>query len=434
MVVGAGFTGLWTALELMRLDPGRSVTILDAAQPGFGASGRNGGWCSAMSPMTLDTLARRSSPAAAHAFQVAMNSTVLEIGDFIDEHGIECGWTRSGTVTLARNEPQVGRLRSEIDHARRHGFDEDFLRLCKADEISERICVPGVLAATFSPHCATLDPLALCVGLVEVVCGAGVSIHGTSRLVGHQWDGRSHRLEVAIPGDNVTIECDWLILATEGFTARISEHRREVAPLYSYMVSTEPLDEGTWAQIGWQRRETVTDARRLVIYAQRTRDGRIAFGGRGAPYHFASKIDPGHDSLDRVHERIVATMREMFPAARDAEVTHRWGGALGVTRDWHATAKVDTSHHFGFAGGYVGDGVALSRLAARALARAVLGIDDDVARLPMVGHRSPTWEPEPLRWLEINAMLGLVTLADRFEERRNRPARILGKVIDSLVG
>ena len=434
VVIGAGFTGLWTALELLALDPRRSVTVLDAAQPGFGASGRNGGWCSAMSPMSLDSLARDASPASARSFQQAMNDTVTSIGAFVEERNISCDWEHAGTITLARNAPQMTRLKADIDQARRHGWGEDFLRLCEPDEIARRLSVPGVLGATYSPHCATVDPLALCNGLTQAACDAGATIHGHSRLVRHMWNGRTHRLDVAVPNDLVTIECDWLVFATEGFTARLKGHRRDIAPLYSYMVSTAPLDAAAWDEIGWTGRETVTDARRLVIYAQRTADDRIAFGGRGAPYRFASRIGPVHDSHATVHERIIDTMHEMFPAARDTAVTHRWGGALGVTRDWHAMATVNSTDRTGFAGGYVGDGVALSRLAASGLARAILGIDDEIARLPIVGHRGPRWEPEPLRWLGINAMLRVVALADRIEERRNRPSRLLDTAIDSLLG
>lgn len=434
VIVGAGFTGLWTALELKTLDPARGVTVIDAAQPGYGASGRNGGWCSAMSPMSLDTLATATSPATARAFQMALVDTVAAIGDFVAANGIECGWTKAGTITLARNAPQAARIADDVADARRHGLGEEFLRHLTRDEIESRIRVPDVVDATYSPECATVDPLALCVGLVHAVKAAGVVIHGESRLVGHDIGPSAHRLDVDTPDGRAEVSCDWVLRATEGFTARLRGHRRDVAPLYSYMVATEPLDDDVWSEIGWSARETVTDARRLVIYAQRTRDGRIAFGGRGAPYRFASAVGPAHDTDDRVHDRIVETLFEMFPAARGARITHRWGGALGVARDWHASATVDRRDRTGFAGGYVGDGVALSRLAASGLARAVLGVDDDIARLPIVGHRSRRWESEPLRWLAINGMLRTVALADRLERRTGRPARRLGKLIDSLVG
>ena len=434
LIVGAGFTGLWTALHLRRLAPALSIMVVDAEQPGFGASGRNGGWCSAFAPMSLDGLAQSASSGAAVAFQRALIDTVSEIGDFTTAHGIDCGWTHAGTLSLARTGPQVNRLRANINEARRHGFGDEFLRMLRPDEVDERVRVPGVRCATHSPACATVDPLALALGIAAVARESGVAVRGDSRFISHRGESGSNVVRLAVAGDEIETECDWLLLCTEGFTARLAGHRRRIAPLYSYMVATEPLPDSVWQRIGWDSRETIADARRLVIYAQRTRDGRIAFGGRGAPYRWASRIDPKHDTDPGVHDRIVSTMFEMFPEARGADVTHRWGGALGVTRDWHTTARVDRTKRTGFAGGYVGDGVALSHLAAAGLARAVLGIDDEIAGLPFVGHRGPDWEPEPLRWLGINGMLRAVALADRLEARTDRPARRLGALIDRLTG
>jgi len=433
VIVGAGFTGLWTALHLRRLAPTLSIMVLDAAQPGFGASGRNGGWCSAMAPMSLDSLAETASPAAAVAFQRALIDTVSAIGDFTAAHGIDCGWTHAGTLSLARTGPQVERLRSSIAEARRHGFGEEFLRMLPSNEVDEHLRVPGVRCATHSPACATVDPLALVLGISAVACEAGVAVRGDSRLLSHRRERGGNVVRLAVPGGEVETRCDWLLLCTEGFTARLAGHRRRIAPLHSYMVATEPLPDSVWQRIGWDSRETIADARRLVIYAQRTRDGRIAFGGRGA-YRWASRVGPQHDTDPTVHDRIVSTMFEMFPAARGAEVTHRWGGVLGVTRDWHATARVDRATRTGFAGGYVGDGVALSHLVAAGFARAMLGVDDEISRLPFVGHQVSDWEPEPFRWLGINGMIRAVALADRIEARTDRPARRLGSLIERFIG
>lgn len=434
VVVGAGFTGLWTALHLRSLDPTRSVMVVDAAQPGFGASGRNGGWCSAFAPMSLDEIAAASSTARAHRFQRALVDTVSEIGSFVVDNRIDCGWTQGGTLSLARNSPQLARLRAGVAQARRHGFDESFLQMLEPDEVESRVRVPSVLGATWSPACAAVDPLALLVGLVRVVESAGVRIRGESRFLSVTPHRGGNRAQVSVPSGTVGVDCDWVLLCTEGFTAHIPGHRRDLAPLYSYMVATEPLDESTWSRIGWTGRETLADARRMVIYAQRTADGRIAFGGRGAPYRWASAIGPRHDADPAVHARIAETMVDLFPAVRDARITHRWGGALGVARDWQTTARVDRSARTGFAGGFVGDGVALSHLVSAGLARAVLGIDDEISRLPFVGHHGPQWEPEPLRWLGINGMLRAVALADRIEERTDQPATRLDSIIERITG
>ena len=172
----------------------------------------------------------------------------------------------------------------------------------------------------------------------------------------------------------------------------------------------------------------------MVIYGQRTQDGRLAFGGRGAPYHFGNSLDPRHDQNPDVHAGLHRTLREMFPSIGDAAITHRWGGAVAAARDWWCSVAFDRATGLGHAGGYVGDGVGTSNLAGRTLADLVDGADSDLATLPWVGHRSRRWEPEPLRWLGINTMVRLTESIDRHEERRGTGARMRSAVLDRFVG
>ena len=161
-----------------------------------------------------------------------------------------------------------------------------------------------------------------------------------------------------------------------------------------------------------------------VIYGQRTRDGRIAFGGRGAPYHYASKVSPSYERDERVHTTLRRILVELFPMLRDVEFTHRWGGNLGVPRDWYPAVRHDRCTGLAFAGGYVGDGVATAALAGRTLAAMIRDDDpDDLASLPWAGRTSRLWEPEPLRWLGVNAVTALMGSADRSERRSGRPSR-----------
>lgn len=429
VVVGGGFTGLWTALEVTRLDPTRRVTIVEAAQPGFGASGRNGGWCTSTMPMSLDGLARRHGADAARRLQTEMNRTVAEIGSFVADEGIDCGWVEAGSITVARNEAQLARLVAVRDEHRRHGFGDDDMRLLSRVEVDDRVNVAGALGGAFFAHCATVHPMRLVTGLVDAAVRAGVRIHGNTRVISWTKTHDGHRLVVRTPSGASSVTARQIVRATEGFTPLIAGQRRRLAPVYSYMVATEPLSADAWDEIGWSGRETLTDGRTLVVYAQRTVDGRIAFGGRGAPYNFGSRISPDFDSRGDIHDRVVDAMHEMFPASRAASITHRWGGALGVSRDWHASVAVDPDSGVVSAGGYAGDGVALSRLAGSCAARVVLGIDDDLVRLPIVGHRSPDWEPEPLRWLGINAMLRIADLSDRLENSGSSLARPLASIV-----
>jgi glycine/D-amino acid oxidase-like deaminating enzyme len=204
--------------------------------------------------------------------------------------------------------------------------------------------------------------------------------------------------------------------------------------VYSLIIATEPLSPETWERIGLRRRESWSDQRHVVIYGQRTADDRMVFGGRGAPYHFGSAIKPGFDRDDRVFAGLRATLVDLFPVLSSARITHAWGGALGVPRDWCASVGLDRTTGLAWAGGYVGDGVSTTNLAGRTLRDLVLGHDTDLTRLPWVGHRSRRWEPEPLRWLGANAGLRAMRLADVEEGVTGRPSLVAGAMAPLLGG
>jgi len=214
-----------------------------------------------------------------------------------------------------------------------------------------------------------------------------------------------------------------VVRATEGYTRDLVGQRRRYAPIYSLMIATEPLPAEVWAEIGLAQRTTFSDARHLIIYGQRTADGRIAFGGRGAPYHFGSRIKPSQDQHPRVHAELASTLSELLPQVRDAQITHTWGGPLGVPRDWMASCGLDRSTGLAWCGGYVGDGVGTSNLGGRTLADLITGRQSDLVSLPWVNHRNPNWEIEPLRWIGTNLGLAVMSSADKVEARTGRPAR-----------
>ena len=429
VIVGAGYSGLWTAHHLLNLDPSLSIAILEAQQPGFGASGRNGGWCSAFSPMSLEAVAATSNKQGAIDLQNALVASVDEIGAHISKSNIECGWHKGGTLTFAVNEPQLRRINESIRMSRDFGFDEQFVTLIAAEEAEQRVRIPFSLGASYSPHCAALQPAQLVDGLVGQLLSQNVQFFGSSRVS----NITSHRVSVDTPNGSVSIDAKWIIRATEGFTARMKQYLRDVAPLYSYMIATEPLSDTQWCEIGWTNRETVSDGRNLVIYAQRTADGRIAFGGRGAPYKFASRIGSSFDNNQKIHSLIEKSMREMFPSIDDVAVTHRWGGALGVHRDWFASARVDHHNHVATLGGYVGDGVAFSYVAAKEVAHSITGTPLDHHPLPIVNHVSRRWEPEPFRYIGINSILRLTERADETEKRTGRKNRLVNWLLGKLV-
>jgi glycine/D-amino acid oxidase-like deaminating enzyme len=425
--VGAGLTGLWTAYYLLRDDPTLRVVVLEAETAGFGASGRNGGWCSALFPASLATVAALpgSSREAALAQHQAMRATVDEVLAAAGAEGIDHRGRKGGTIALARSRAQLRRAVDEVETARAWGLDEDDVRLLDASEASARLRATGVLGASFTPDCAALNPTRLVRGLARAVERRGGVIHEGTRV-------REIRPHAAVT-DHGVVSADVVVRATEGYTVTLGRMRRDVAPVYSLVIATEPLPDAVWERIGLAERETFTDHRHLIIYGQRTSDGRLVFGGRGAPYHFGSRIKPGFDRETEVFSMLRRTLVSMFPVLTHTRFTHAWGGALGIPRDWVASVGLDRETGVGWAGGYVGDGVATTNLAGRTLRDLVLGRDTELTGLPWVGHRSPRWEPEPLRWLGVNTGLRAMTFADAEERLTGRPS-LVARAVAPLVG
>jgi glycine/D-amino acid oxidase-like deaminating enzyme len=414
-IVGAGFTGLWAAYYLAKADPSLRVVVVEKETAGFGASGRNGGWCSALFPASWAKIARESSRADAVRMQRAMFETVDEVGAVVGAEGLDVHWTKGGTVGMARTPTQVERARAEIDQAREWGFGADDYAWLSAGQMSERIGATAVRGGTYTPHTAAIHPARLARGLAQVVERLGVRlVEGTAAIA-------------VEPGVVRTpygvVRAEIVLRATEGYTPSLPGLRRELAPVYSLMLATEPLPTAFWERAGLARRETFNDHRHLIIYGQRTLDDRFAFGGRGAPYHFGSSIRPEFDREPAVFAELRRVLVELFPAVADFAVTHTWGGPLGVPRDWFASVGLDRRTGLGWAGGYVGDGVGTTNLAGRTLADLVLERRSDLVTLPWVGHRSPRWEPEPLRFLGVNAGLRVMGSADYAEARSGRQSR-----------
>jgi glycine/D-amino acid oxidase-like deaminating enzyme len=425
--VGGGFTGLWTAYYLLVADPSLRVAVLEAETAGFGASGRNGGWCSALFPAGLAKMSALpgSSREQALAQHQAMRATVDEVLAIASAEGIDAQAHKGGTIALARTRSQLARAVHEVEAARAWGLGEQDVRLLDAQEAQDRLHATRVLGATFTPDCAAIHPTRLVRGLARAVERRGGRVHEHTRV-------RELRPRQAVTEHGV-VAADVVVRATEGYTVSLSGMRRDIAPVYSLVVATEPLEDAVWQQIGLRDRETFTDHRNLIIYGQRTADGRLVFGGRGAPYHFGSAIKPGYDRETKVFAMLRATLVDMFPVLETTRFTHAWGGALGIPRDWVASVGLDRDTGVAWAGGYVGDGVATTNLAGRTLRDLVLGHDTDLTRLPWVGHRSRRWEPEPLRWLGVNAGLRAMTFADTEERLTHRPS-LVARAVAPLVG
>ncbi|HEX5643557.1 MAG TPA: FAD-binding oxidoreductase [Thermoleophilia bacterium] len=414
-VVGAGFTGLWTAYYLKKADPHLRIAVLEREVAGFGASGRNGGWCHTTFPGSRELAARTHGRQAVIDQQRALHRTVYEIARVVQDEGIDARFHLGGQLDLATTPVQLLRLREAVEYERSWSFGEDDYVALGAAEMRERIKVAGCLGAGYTPHGAAVDPARLARGLAGVVEGLGVPIYERTPVT---------RLEPHVAttayGD---VRADVVVRATEAFTPELPGHERTLVPIYSLMIGTEPLPDSFWDEIGWAGHEVFGDFRFLIYYAMHTQDGRIAIGGRGAPYHFGSRLSERFERDPAVRDHLRALLGELFPAIGDFTVTHHWGGAIAAARDWYTSVGLDRATGMAWAGAYVGDGVSTTNLAGRTLRDLILGQESELTGLPWVDHRSRLWEPEPLRWLGVNAALRAMGSADDAEARTGRPSR-----------
>ncbi|MGO4300052.1 NAD(P)/FAD-dependent oxidoreductase [Leifsonia sp. RAF41] len=426
-IVGAGLTGLWTAYYLQERDPGLRIVLLEKEVAGFGASGRNGGWCSALFPWSATKLEKRYGFDAAVAMRSAMIGTVDEVGRVAEAENLDIDYARGGTVTFARSKPQLDAARAEFEESERYGVDR--VTLWGTETVRGRFAAAGAVAATFTPACARIHPAKLARGLARAVERRGATIaEGTEVL---SWDRGTVRVRSG--GAERTVNAGIVVNATEGYGSQLPQVGRRILPLYSLMIATEPLPDATWERIGIEHGQTFTDFRNLIVYGQRTADNRFAFGGRGARYHLGSAIRPGYDRSPRVREHLIHTLFDLFPDASGARITHHWGGPLGVPRDWHASVGYDREAREAWAGGYVGDGLSTTNLAGRTLADLLTDSRTELTALPWVGHRSPRWEPEPLRFAGANVGLVAMESADLEESVTRRPS-LVSRAVAPLIG
>lgn len=423
-IVGAGFTGLWTAYYLKQADPTLRIALIEQRFAGYGASGRNGGWLFGGIAGSRRRYAETHGRQAVMDLQSAMNASVNEVMRVAEVEKIDADIVKGGTMEVAYTPAQLERLEAYLEGEHEWGED-DHVRLT-AEESNARINVANCLGGSFNPNGARIQPAKLVRGLAEAVERLGVTIYEGTTVTEIQ-----SKRAITLNG---TVSADVILRATEGFTARLKGQRRDWLPMNSSMIVTDPIDNDMWSAIGWAGYETLGDMAHAYCYAQRTADDRIAIGGRGVPYRYGSQTDNDGRTQPETIDALREILVRLFPATRDVPIAHAWSGVLGVPRDWCSTVGLDHETGLGWAGGYVGHGVSTTNLAGRTLSDLVMRHDTELTRLPWVGRKVRKWEPEPMRWLGVQAMYAMYRSADNRERGGQGETSRIAQFADKVSG
>ena len=428
-IAGAGYTGLWTAYYLKKLNPALSIAVIESEIAGFGASGRNGGWCSSYLSGIEKALAQPDLVDAAIRLQRLLFDTVKEVGRITELESIDCHFDQAGQVEAAILPAQLNRVREDVNFMHGLGFGEQDFRWLTAQQLRDHINIDNALGGMFMSHCAAIHPARLARGLADVVEGQGVRIFEQTPVLKLDQDG------LTTAGGRV--KAGATVLATEGYTRTIKGLERKLIPIHSMMIATEPLSELQLEQTGLQQRYTFNNRDHLTTYGQLTADRRIAFGCRGS-YFYGSEIRSHFDPADSEFDLIWEVLLKFFPTLRGSRYTHAWGGAMGVSRTMNPAVCFNREKQFGWAGGYFGNGVGASNLAGRTMADLILERDTDRVHTPWVNPDrereldKKLWEIEPVRWLGINSRARLMHLADRAESSNNIAAPLINKTLETV--
>lgn len=424
-IIGAGYTGLWAAWYLMQANPALKVLVLEKEFAGFGASGRNGGWCMGTLAWDHDRYAATHGKPAVIDMARHLECTVDEIIGVCAAQGIDADILRTDVLMFAQNKAQLSRLDAEIEHQQHWGQAHRYRKLAPA-QVAQRINLPGALGGMAITGVARIQPAKLVRGLAEAVERAGAVIHEGTAVLSYDTG--------EVITDKGVVKAPIILRCTEGFTPGFPGHERDWIPLNSAQIATPVLPPEVWAKIGWENGELIEDAANSYCYCQRTREGRITVGARGVPYKFGSKMDKNGEPDAETIRRLTDVLHRHFPEAAPYGVEHAWCGVIGVPRDWCATVGLDRDTGLGWAGGYVGVGVSTSNLAGRTLADLALGRQTEITKLPWVNRKVRKWEPEPFRWLGVHTMYALLRIADKREDRLGIPPSKFAKFGNWLTG
>ena len=411
-IIGGGFSGLWSAYHLKQLQPSLKIAIFEQKYVGYGASGRNGGWASAEYPTSNSRLLKEHGVQTYKNLRKSLIESIDEIGQIAKSNAWQIEYAKGGALVFATNKAQLTRISSEID---------DEHKFLTKDQASELLNVANIKGGIYTPHCAALNPFNLTQSLAKYLESIGVKIFEESKV--------EEISDKALLVNGHRIGCQISIRATEAFTARKWIANQQI-PIYSLMIATERLPSEILTQIRNSQRATFQEACNLITYAQITGDNRLAIGGRGSRYKLFSHLSERSETDVRMHSALEKRAVKWFPQLQSVNFEYLWGGPIALTRRWQSYLNYNPITGQAAIGGYVGDGVTLSYLVAKTLAQIIDG--QKTPDLPFVDQRIGRWEPEPIRYLAVNAGFKATVVAD-FEERITGRPSLIAAVVDPLI-
>jgi glycine/D-amino acid oxidase-like deaminating enzyme len=424
-VVGAGFTGLWTALLAKEANPALGVVVLEGAQAGWAATGRNGGFCEA-SLTHGEANGRARFPDSFDRLEELGMENLEAIEAFVKEHDVDCGWERTGQLSVATAPWQLDELRG--DGPPPPGFLD-------REALLEEVSSPTYLGGIWDRFgCAMVNPARLAWGIRSACLEAGVRIfeHTPVVAMSRRSRGRGVRglllrgVELETPAGRV--HADRVALATNAFDPLLLRVRLRIVPVYDHVLVTEPLSGEQLDAIGWRHRQGISDAGIRFHYYRLTEDNRILWGGWDAIYHFGRKVRPEHDQRPATFRTLARHFYETFPQLAGIRFTHRWGGAIDTCGRFCAFFGTAAGGRVAYAAGYTGLGVGASRFGAQVMLDLLSGRRTELTDLDLVRTKPTPFPPEPFAWLVIQATRLSIAYADAHGGRRNAWLRLLDRL------
>ncbi|MDT3395756.1 FAD-dependent oxidoreductase [Streptomyces sp. B1866] len=421
VVVGGGYTGLWTALLAKERDPARDVVLLEGHRIGWAASGRNGGFCDASLTHGLANGHQRW-PEELPLLQRLGAGNLQGIEDTLTRYGIDCDWQRTGAIDVATRPHQVADLHAAARLAARYG---GHVELLDAEQVRNEVDSPAFLAGLWNKEdVALVNPVRLAWGLADACARRGVRVHEHTPVTAL----RATRTGVAVHTPSGVVRARQAALGTNAFPAPLRRVRPYTVPVYDYALMTEPLTEQQRDAIGWRRRQGLADAGNQFHYFRMTADHRILWGGYDAVYHYRGRVRAEHDHRPATYRTLAAHFFEVFPQLEGVRFTHAWGGAIDTCTRFCAFYGTAHAGRVAYAAGFTGLGVAATRFAGDVMLDLLAGTPTERTRTAMVGTKPLPFPPEPLRWTGIQLTRWSLARADARAGHRNLWLRAMDRV------